>query len=452
MSIIAALAGYAMLASTPAFTPAPCPAPIADKARCGTVEVLEDRARPEGRRIRLNVVVLPSLRPELGLAPMYDIDGGPGLPVSKNAFFYLGDGAAYRDREIVMVDQRGTGASHPLRCPELETASLKEAYPADAVRRCRAALEATADLTRYGTEDAVADLEDVRRALGHDRIDLFGLSYGTTVALRYIAAHPQRVRAAVLWGAAPATARPPSGHAVNAEATLRQLFADCAADPACAAAYPALETALDGALAALPRQGEPSREVFAEKLRSLMYTPMGQRRLPAIVHAAARGDLAPFRDATGAGPMTGLAAEGMYLSVTCAESLAGHDPAAAVAASRQTRFGDYRLRRQTEACRDWPAAPVDPGFYAPVRAETPVLLVSGGRDPATPAKWAAEIARDLPNARQVVVEHGGHLFDGLANVDCIDRVILAFYAAGSAKGLDTACVATMTPPPFAPPG
>jgi len=438
-------------AQAPKFLPAAvCPDPALDgKARCGFIEVPENRNRPRGRRIQLQVVILPSLKPERGLAPLYDIDGGPGMPVTKNAGFYLTDGAAYRDRTIVMMDQRGTGGSYALHCRNLDAANARweELYPPAGVARCRDHYRLLADLTRYGTAEAVADLEDLRRALGHEKIDLFGLSYGTIVAQRYMAAFPERVRSAVLWGAVPPDARPPMLHAQNAEAALRLLFADCMADPVCAKAFPDLEADLDRALARLPASGALSRPVFLEKLRSLMYLPTGYRRVPWVIAAAARGDLEPFRKVT-ASPERAPAADGMYLSVTCSESLRGMDYERAAAEARRTRFGDYRLRRQRDACALWPARGPGQGFFQPLRTAIPVLILVGGRDPATPPDFARRVAAGLPRSKVVVVEHGGHLFDGLNGIECVDRLILGFYDAGSAEGLDTGCLAGMTPPPF----
>ena len=232
------LALVAMLAAAPPlFVEQPCTDPaIAAVARCGTVEVPENRARARGRRIALNLVILKAASGQADLPPMFDIDGGPGLAVTKNAGFYATDGAAYRARrEIVMVDQRGTGGSNRLGCPELEApdAPYRPMFPLEAVKRCRKALEAKADLRHYLTADAVADLEAVRIALGYGKIDLSGLSYGTTVALRYMATYPDKVRAALLMGVSPPTAMPPALHAPAAEGAFGLLAAQCEADAAC---------------------------------------------------------------------------------------------------------------------------------------------------------------------------------------------------------------------------
>lgn len=450
LSILLAAASGAV--SAPVFVQRACADAQIDKAaRCGSVSVPEHRSKPGGRTIELNVVVLPAPDATRRLPPLFDIDGGPGLPVTKNAGFYLSVGGAYRNgRDIVLVDQRGTGGSNPLHCPALARpeAAYAPLYPAEEVAACRKALEAKADLTRYGTSEAVADLDAVRAALGYHRIDLFGLSYGTTVALRYLSAYPQRVRAAVLMGVAPTTAMPPSQHAPGAESAFGLLASRCAADSACAAKFkPAAD--LDRALARLSGvKDAPSRDVFLEKLRTLMYQPASARRLPFILHRAGEGDLAPFFAATkprGPSPY----ADGMYLSVTCAEGLGLMNYEAAAAASRATRFGDYRLRRQRAACAEWPTAKVAADHLAPVISDAAVLLLSGELDPVSPPAWADEVARRLPNSRHLVIPNSGHIFDGMSSIDtCLDPTLVKFLDRAEPNSIDAACLATMQPPPF----
>ena len=451
---MSSLALMAAIAATtqPVFIDRPCAdQSLAKIARCGSVEVSEDRALPGGRRIRLNVILFQATSPKPHLPPLFDIDGGPGLPVTKNAGFYATDGAAYRARrDIVMIDQRGTGGSSPLACPELGTpeTAYRPMFPVDAVTRCRNALETTADLTRYLTHDAVTDLDSVRAALGYDRIDLFGLSYGTTVALRYLATHPTRVRAAVLMGVAPPTAMPPASHATAAERAIRLLFAECEADAACSKAFRPAED-FDRALAML-RTGKAklSPEIFAEKIRSMMYQPATARRIPWIVHRAAIGDLEPFYEATrprGPSPFF----DGMFLSVTCSEGLALMDYEAAAKAARATRFGDYRLRRQRAACAAWTVGKAAPDFLKPVDSSAAVLLVSGGLDPVTPPDWAETVARSLPRARHFVIPASGHVFDGLSGIDtCFDPLVLKFLETADLAALDATCLSTMRAPPF----
>lgn len=446
------LALAAMLAAAPPmFVEKPCTDPaIAAVARCGTVDVPENRARPRGRRIALNLIILKPVSGKGDLPPLFDIDGGPGLAVTKNAGFYATDGAAYRARrEIVMVDQRGTGGSNRLSCPELESpdGAYQPMLPVDAVKRCRKSLEVKADLRRYLTADAVADLEAVRIALGYGRIDLSGLSYGSTVALRYMATYPDQVRAALLMGVAPPTAMPPALHAPAAEGAFRLLDAECKGVAVCGKAFDPLGD-FDRAMAGLKTKGGLAPEVFAEKIRSMMYQPTTARKIPWILNRAAAGDLAPFMAATKpAGPSP--FADGMFLSVTCSEGLALMDYNASARAARRTRFGAYRLQRQRAACAAWPIG--DAGkFLGPIKASAAVLMVSGGLDPVTPPAWADALAMSLPRARHIVIPASGHVFDGLSGIDtCLDPLLAKFLETGDPASVDPACLATMQPPPFA---
>lgn len=420
-------------------------------AKCGTVEVPEDRAQLNGRRISLNVIQLKATSPNPHLPPLFDIEGGPGLAVTKNVEFYLVDGAAYRARrDIVMVDQRGTGQSNPLNCPELGApqTAYRPLFQADAVARCRKVLENDNDLTHYLTQDAVDDLDAVRAALRYDVIDLQGLSYGTTVALRYLAKYPQRVRAAVLMGVAPPSLMPPEWHAPAADRAMGLLFAQCAADAACAKSFrpdQELGLALDKLSSV---EGSPAPAVFLEKLRSLLYQPATARQIPWVLHNAAKGDLAPFYELTrprGQSPYF----DGMFLSVICSEALALMDFDTAAARSRATRFGDYRLQRQREACTAWTAGKTATDFLKPVTAAAAVLLISGGMDPVTPPQLAQEVAEALPHARHLIIPESGHVFDGLSGIDtCFDPLVVRFLDTGDLDSIDPSCLAGMQPPSF----
>jgi pimeloyl-ACP methyl ester carboxylesterase len=451
VSLAAALAALAATAASSQFVARPCAdAALAKIARCGTVSVPENRDRAGGRSIALNVVVLPATGPAPHLPPLFDIDGGPGLPATKNVGFYAIDGAAYRlRRDIVLVDQRGTGGSNPLHCPELSApaTAYEPMFDPALVERCATRLRKNSDLLRYGTAEAVADLDAVRAALGYERIDLSGLSYGTTVALNYMAAYPQRVRTAVLMGVNPSDARPPRLHAPAAERALTLLFGQCRRDRGCARLGDP-DANLARAREALARiKGAPSDAVFMEKLRAMMYAPAGARRVPFVVARAAAGDLAPFFAATK--PQPSPNADGMFMSVICSESMKMMDVTAARRVAARTRFGDYRLRRQLAACARWPARPTVLQRAPATPSQAAVLLVSGELDPVTPPALADGVARRFANIRHVVIPGSGHIFDGMSGIDtCLDPLIVRFLDSGDLRDFDSACVAAMRPPPF----
>ena len=433
----------AAAAASPSIEWKSCPANMAADAKCGTVRVPEDRSRAGGRQIGLNVVVLPALG-KVTLPPLVDVEGGPGNASTNSAVFYASDGKPYRaNRDVLLVDQRGTGGSNLLACPELATSIDRPMYPVVKVAQCRARLSRSADLRFYGTLDAVEDLDDVRRSLGYEKLDLTGISYGTTFALRFIATHPDRVRAAVLIAPVPSSARPPRDHAILADAQLKRLFAECRADKECGAKFDP-----DNDLAkALLRMKLGQREPFMEAIRTAMYVPSTARTIPYAVHQAASGDLKPWRQL--AARSRGGFGDGMYLSIICGESFPGMEVAAARRGARATSFGDYRLRRQQQACQHWPGARVASDHFAKVRAVVPVLLLVGTDDPVASGQWAKQLARELTVATVVEMPSAGHGLDGIDGLgECFDTVALRFFADPRGRNQDVTCFNALHAPSF----
>lgn len=428
---------------SPRFVSRPCaPTLDAPRAECGVVEVAEDRQQPQGRRIGLNVVVLRALEPATESAALFFIDGGPGQAATEASSFFAGEGAAYRSqRDVVLVDMRGTGGSNALRCEELHRAPREPMYPVDLVKACAASLQARADLRQYTTAAAAEDIEAVRQALGYRQIDLNAVSYGTTLALRYIAEHPLQVRTAVLYGTVPADRTPPRHHATAAERGLQLLLQACAKDPACSGGHPDLETSLQQALDRLPPAQRP---LFMERLRTQLYSPASSRRVPSMIRQAATGQMQAASEGSDF-------AEGLYLSITCAESLARMPLDEAIEASRATRFGAYRLERQRDACDVWPLAPHDDHLFDAPTSDVPVLLISGTLDPVAPPEWADQAARRFSRATHWLLPHSAHVPDGLSNLDtCLDANVLRFVAQRSTAGLDLSCADEMKPGAFSP--
>jgi pimeloyl-ACP methyl ester carboxylesterase len=424
-----------------------CPPALATaNARCGYVAVPEDYSKRGGRTINLNVIVLNSLEPGGARAAQYDLEGGPGFAVTDSAAFYATDGAMYRThRDVVLADMRGTGGSGGLFCPNIAQHERENPeslfYPPALVRDCATLLSAKADLRQYTTDAAARDIDAVRRALGYERLDLNALSYGTTLALRYIADFPDHVRTAVLTGTAPANRMPPRNHAMAAERALKLLFEMCAADSACSTKYPNSAADLERAAERLDAE---ARDVFLEKIRTMLYLPGTARRVPSVLRKAADGDFQMQ-----AGDVGRSFADGLYLSITCSESLAMMDLDAAIAESDATQFGAYRLRRQNDACRHWPKAAPDQRLLEVAESEVPVLFISGAIDPVTPPDWAAETARRFPASRHVIVAQGGHVLEGMSGIEtCLDRVVPQFVEKASAASVDMACFDSMEAGPF----
>jgi pimeloyl-ACP methyl ester carboxylesterase len=443
----------AAFAGKPVFEPRPCEAAAKSAgARCGVIYVPEDQSRRHGRKIGLHVVVLPAT----GAArddkrAQYDLEGGPGFATTDFLGFYAGEGAPYREkRDIVLADMRGTGQSNPLRCAAIEERQKRQPtlpmYPPELVTECAQQSSVASDPRAYTTGAAAHDIELVRRALGYQQLDLNAISYGTTLALRYMAEYPKSVRSAVLMGTVPASRTPPRYHASAAQASFERLATDCATDAACRNEFGEVRANLGAALRQLTGNSIMTAPVFLEKLRNELYAPATRARVPYLLSRAAQGD---FGDFSKASANARVFADGLYLSITCAESFPHFDVDAAIAAASATTFGAYRLERQREACAHWPKGVADPRLMSQAPSTIPVLFIAGEQDPVSPADWAQETAVYFPQGLVVRVLNGAHVLDGLTGLDtCLDAVMLRFFDSGSARELDTSCFAHMMPPAF----
>jgi len=443
----------------PAFVPKPCAAAMPPaRASCGTVDVPEDRSTPGGRAIPINVVVVHPVKPPTG-TPMFHLEGGPGIGATPAASFYLGPGAAYGEsRDIVLIDQRGTGASAALHCPqERQRRVWDDEYDPDAVDACRRVLEQHADLTQYSTENAAADIDDVRTALGYDRIDVWGLSYGTELAQAYMKRSPSHVRAAVLVGLVPLDLRQPLFHALNAQRVLDLLFYECARDAACNQKYPrvriewtAVLQRLDSGPVSVTVKGETielRRGPFGELVRNMLGTSTGQRAVLGLIHAAAGGDFTGFV-ATENGAAAPVA-EGLYLSIVCSEAQP-RIPADVTPFTSGTFLGSYRVDQERAACAHWPRRAVASSFYEPPPDNgIPTLVLSGSMDHVATPDWAWEYCRTRKNCTLVTIPEMGHGpfdLDRWTEGECFDRVAIGFFS--DPTHADSSCVARMRPSPF----
>jgi pimeloyl-ACP methyl ester carboxylesterase len=344
---------------------------------------------------------------------------------------------------------------------------LEYFFPLEDVRKCRAQLEPKADLTLYTTNIAADDMDDVREALGYEQLNLYGGSYGTRAAMVYMRRHPKHVRSAILHGVAPVNQLMPRNFPQDTERALQGVLAECAADEACKTAFPearidaarVLEALLQSPAEAevkLPGSNTPvrvrvNRNLVAEAVRYMLYSPMPASRIPLFLHLAAHGNYAPLAEAALRYRkfLVATGSNGMYLSVTCAEDFPWIKEGEGEAMGRNTFLGAYRLQQQREACALWPRATIDAHYGEPVRSAAPVLILSGEWDPVTPPSNGEAAAKTLPNSLHIIVPHGGHGFDGLENIDCVLRLSVEFVERGTAKGLDTSCVKTIRRKGFA---
>jgi pimeloyl-ACP methyl ester carboxylesterase len=437
--------------SNPALALRPCTVPGIDEAlRCGTYSVFENRAARKGRTLSLRVVVAPALGAERAPDPVWVLAGGPGQGAAELASAFLAQLAALRQkRDIVLMDQRGTGESNRLDCPGgfglLETARLPE------LRACRAVLEARADLRHYTTDVAVDDMDEVRAALGYRQVNLIGGSYGTRAAQAFMRRHPSSVRSAVLRAVLPPRGNILADGTRSAERELERVLADCGADASCNAAFPALRAELDSlgrALAAsparvrLPAAGsapaselEVTRGLLYQTLYALMLAAPSRQMLPLLVHRAATEGVQSIAPSMGQvrAASYGTVPIGLYLSIVCSEDVPRLAPAERE--GLRTAFGGMTAGVDS-ACAAWPRARNAPEGAAPLHTRTPLLLISGAADPATASGPAEAWARTLPNAFHIVLPATTHtpFFPG-----CAEALMVRFVESASVAGLDARC-------------
>lgn len=464
MISLAALVLGAQIATTPCVVEG-----VTGDVQCARYAVFEDRAAKSGRKIDLDITVLRATERPRERDPLFVLAGGPGQAASRLADYLARTFAEIRrHRDIVLVDLRGTGSSHSLACPELATprqdGTLDDDWlPPDGVRRCRERLERNANLRLYTTEIAMADLDEVRAALGYGEINLYGTSYGTRAAQVYMRDFPRHVRSATLKGVVAQSTTAPATHAVDGERAWQGLVARCRADAACRAAYPRLDTDFRSVIARLEKSpatvvasGQDGRAVrltlsrglFGEAFRNVLYDPRLAARAPAMVFAFARGDFSPIADiAYLTRILTGSEiSAGFFLSVTCTEDVPYLDFGAASKAAASTFGGDYRLQQQRRACDLWPRGRLMQPRGAAVTSIAPVLLLSGEQDPVTPPERAEEVADHLPNGRHVIVQNNGHALGSFAK--CGERLMAALIEAKSVATLDVSCASGIPPVPF----
>jgi pimeloyl-ACP methyl ester carboxylesterase len=426
-----------------------------------------DPARPEGAAIDVHFAVLPALARNKLADPVFFIAGGPGQSAIELAGPLAAQFARLSNRrDLVLVDQRGTGRSAPLRCDDDEDVlrplaeTIDEAAQLKRLAACRERLSALphGDLRHYGTTAAMGDLDAVRVALGFKQINLVGASYGTRAALEYMRLFPHAVRRAVLDGVAPADMALPASFATDNQAALDGLFSWCADNADCRARHPTLREKWQALLDSMPREATVvhpfsgreerlrlTREAVLGMVRTPLYLPSLAAALPQAIADAADGRFAALAGLASAlsGPGRTLYT-GMHFSVLCTEDL----PRMPLAPEPDaTQFGPAFARVYQQACAAWPRGTVDPAFYTTRPASAAIWLLSGGDDPATPPRHAARVAQALgPKARHTVVSHGGH---GVMALPCLRDAVQRFIDAASdeeALKLDGDCAAAVPRP------
>ncbi|MBK9425830.1 MAG: alpha/beta fold hydrolase [Bacteroidetes bacterium] len=436
---------------------------------CGKLSVFENRQTNSGRKIDLNIMVIPAVHNNQANAPVFFFDGGPGVAATKNATFFSDSVNLYRlEHDIVLIDVRGTGESNPLHCRQLQfkeglQQQFVEMYPKQYVKECFDSLSAIADLTQYNTTNMAIDIEEIRIWLGYEKINIFGLSFGGRLAQVYMKMFSASVENCVLWSPTTTYSRMPLYHAKYADASLKKLFDDCKTDSLCNLTFPDLqsefnELAIRGkkgpfVFENINQQGETLYitipwHAFHTKIRSLMYMPFGLRQIPYIIHQSYLGNWKPFISLfTGESSYDDFIAEGLYLCVTCTEDVPFISKRDADSLASGTFMGDYRIQQQTDACKLWTRGSVTDNFFDPLKSTIPTLVFSGYFDPVTPPSIAEQIVQGLPNGFHISIRTMSHTSDGLSHPECFDKMVVEFFKNPKIKP-NCDCIEQMLPDEF----
>jgi len=435
-------------------------------ARCGWFDVAENRDSPSNKHIRIHVAVISALRKQALPDPVFIVSGGPGQAASD---FYLSASGTFerlrRDRDIVVIDQRGTGKSQRLDCElpdDLESTRFDRELLQRSTRECLAKL--VGDPRFYTTSIAVRDLEDIRVALGYQQINLYGISYGTRVVQHYLRRYPQQVRTAVLDGVVPVETILGPEIAPAAQNSLDAILTRCAKQKACRLAYPniaeefrALRTRLKRGSIAIsipdPRTSVPTPLEFGEAhmavaLRLLSYSDDTASLLPFLIHEAAhdRPQVMAAQALMVARRVGDQMANGMHNAVVCTEDVPFmRKEALADPAITQSYLGNIFIEALQASCAVWPQGVIDPDFHSPLRSDVPTLLLSGENDPVTPASFGVQALKSFTHGRHLVFTGQGH---GQLNSQCGMSLITRFVERMSVDQLDTECIARVLPTPF----
>jgi len=433
-------------------------------AQCGFLEVPENPDDPDGRTISLHLALAKATSTNIEPDPLFFFAGGPGQAASEIWVMLRPVLSKIRKtRDIVLIDQRGTGQSNKLQCFEKDDADLNAEIDFEQMARdtAQCASELDADPRFYTTTIAMQDYDRVRQAMGYDRINIMGVSYGTRAAQVYLRLFPDHVRTVTLDSVVPMQLALGQDHAAMLDRAFSAVFADCRRDQTCNTLFPRHEDELQALLGVLrdeprwititnPTSGQDqdirlTAETLAVAIRFLSYASETQAVLPLLINEAlTTGDLSRLASQAIL-VMSGInemLARGMELSVLCSEDYPFMDMEADNSA---TIIGNIFLDAIGSQCAAWPRGDIPEGFHDPVVSSLPVLLMSGERDPVTPPQYAARVAQTFSNSLNLVARGQSHSV--LRNI-CLRDVATRFIERGSIEDLDVSCVEKIQPAPF----
>lgn len=436
-------------------------------AFCSTLQVPEDHSKPDGRKITLAISWLPA-KNDAEPDPVYMLAGGPGQ-AAREGFPSVASAFAEvrKNRNIILLDQRGTGDSNPLKCEDSKGNSAVvegEDYSVEAAKdfaaKCAAGYANKVDVSQFSTADAIIDLDLSRKAIGAEKINLVGISYGTRVAQQYAKKFPNSTRTVTIDGIAPMDMVLGQDHAKNLESSLDLQFARCSLDKACKEKMGNPRAQLNQLLGTLSKgpipvhyrdaltgewkDGEFTTGHIAMLTRMLAYAPQAAALLPLQFSEANKGNvesLMALSEMVGR-DISGMIMHGMQLSVMCSEDV---DELVVDSADQSLLLGTGLVELMKAQCAVWPHKKRPDDFRKPLTGNVPVLILSGEFDPVTPPRYGDAVAKHLPNSKHIIAKGTGH---NVLPIGCMPKLLATFLDTADAKKLDIACIEKLTYAPM----
>ncbi|MGL6122088.1 MAG: alpha/beta hydrolase [Shewanella sp.] len=427
---------------------------VSDRLNCGFVTVPENPNKPNGKQIQVHYVVLPAVKNTHQEEALLAIAGGPGQSAIENAAGFDAMLSKVRQqRDILLIDQRGTGRSNLLTCDEGAQSPLS--FDDDDVdtlaetQKCLTSIDA--DVTQYGSLNAIKDFEAVRAHLGYKKLHIYGISYGTRMAQLYMRLYPAHLATVTLDGVVPMQQSVLEiGAAIDRGFDL--LFKDCQATAACDSQFPQLKGDFERVDAMLakgavtenvydPVTGEKTmltmtRGKFSGSIRMALYQANIRALLPHAIHQASKNNFQPILGLYSLTLDNAGMAMGMHASVVCGEDMHRITPTMREQA-KKSFMGRTMLEGLEATCAVWKVPAVDASFSEPISSDIPTLLLSGEIDPATPPSWGELAMEKLTNAKHFVAPYATH---GVAYQSCAKDLIADLVRSGSVNDLDSECL------------
>jgi pimeloyl-ACP methyl ester carboxylesterase len=427
---------------------------IKQRVQCGKLIAPENYAKADGEQISINFAVLPAIDKSQNKAPLMFLAGGPGqAAVSIAGGLYRAFNEVRKTRDLILVDQRGTGESHPLACDDaIEQdvySSVPEDFTAKEVEECLAQLKG--DLSQYNSENAIRDFDAVRDALGHEKIAIYGGSYGTRAGLVYMRMFPDSLSSVILDSVGPIEV-PIGLFGKSSARSFSMLLENCQKEENCQKSYPNLAEEFQQILKSLeqenvaltiphPRLGTStelviSKNKFLSTIFMQLYSTEGRSLVPLIIHQASLGNYAPFAGLTAAGEGGMGMTVGLTFNIVCNEDIPKVTAEMFAEDADNSFNGNMSHIAWQTACPLWPQYRLSDDFYQPVTADIPTLIISGDLDPVTPPSNAEYSDASLPNSKHIVMKNSAHT-PGVSG--CAINVINEFLDKKDPNGLDETC-------------